>query len=74
MEKDLIIDREKMYRLFENEQGEKSLGVLCGGIAMYEIKFKLSADELEKYEAQGKGYLDLLSYEVAKHPGSYETR
>lgn len=48
MEKDLIVDAENMYRLFENERGQLSLGVMCGSIAMYEVAFALSEEEIKK--------------------------
>jgi len=74
MERDLIVDQEKMYRLFEADDGVLHLGVLCGGIAMYEVTFALSEDELEQYRSGGKSFLDGLSLEVARHPEQYEER
>lgn len=74
MAKDLIVDAENMYRLFENERGKLSLGVMCGGIAMYEVAFTLSEEEIRKYQDVGKGFLDALSLEVAKHPENFEFR
>lgn len=74
MERDLIVDAEKMYRLFENESGELSFGVLCGGIAMYEVIFSLSGEEVERYRIDGKDFLDVLSLQVARHPKEFEGR
>ena len=74
MEKDLIVDQERMYRLFEADDGALHLGVLCGGIAMYEVTIALSEDEVEQYKSEGRTFLDALSLEVARHPGRYEER
>ncbi len=74
VERDLIIDRERMYRLFEVDDGGLCLGVLCGGIAMYEVTFALSDDEVEQYKSKGKDFLDKMSLEVARHPEKYEER
>lgn len=74
MEKDLIVDSENMYRLFQDAHGRLGLGVMCGGVAMYEVAFILSNLELEQYQVKGKEFLDALSHKVAKHPESYEDR
>jgi hypothetical protein len=74
MEKDIFVDQERMYRLFEGRSGELSLAVLCGDIAVYEVSFVLSSKELEKYMSDGKAYLDSLSFEVAKNPELFESR
>ncbi|MGH8464812.1 MAG: hypothetical protein ACRER5_11735, partial [Pseudomonas sp.] len=62
MERDLLVDSKLMYRLFENSEGAICLGVMTGGIAMYEVTFVLSEAELGEYAARGKSYLDDLSY------------
>lgn len=71
---DLIVDSERMYRLFQSEDGRLSLGVMCGGIAMYEVVFALSESEVEQYRVEGKRFLDTLSLEVARHPESFGGR
>ena len=58
---DLLINREKMYRLYENAHGELCLSVVCGDIGYYELQIKLSSYELEKYKLDGQSYLDILS-------------
>lgn len=63
-----------MYRLVEAGNGELRLGVLCGGIAMYEVMFALSEAEIERYRSEGKAFLDALSNEAARNPEKYGTR
>lgn len=74
MEVDLIVDRENMYRLVEAGNGELRLGVLCGGIAMYEVMFALSSAEIDRYRSEGTSFLEGLSYDVARNPEKYGAR
>ena len=72
--KDILVDREGMYRLFENECGEIYIGVMCGGFASYEMKIKLNHEELTAYQNEGKKSLDKLALDVAHNSDSYEHR
>ena len=74
MEKNLIVDSERMYRLFHNEVGKLCFGVMSGGFAMYEVAFPLSEAEAEQYQAIGKKFLDRLSLEVARSPEAFIAR
>lgn len=73
-ERDIFIDQERMYRLFRNERGRLGLGVLCGGIGMYEVKLLLDDEEQRGYEAGGQPYLNQLARDIAANPGKYEAR
>ena len=73
-EKELFVDSSKMYRLFEDSRGDLFLGVLVGGIGMYELVFGLSAREKSMYAMFGKDYLDALSAVAAKHACRFERR
>lgn len=42
---ELFVDSSKMYRLIEDSRGDLFLGVLVGGIGMYELVFGLSEGE-----------------------------
>ena len=72
--KELIVDKENMYRIIEDSSGKLFISVLCGGIAMYELKFELNSIELEGYQSQGKIYLEQLAQKVARQTGEYEDR
>lgn len=73
MEQDRIVS-EKHWRLFRGADGALCLGVLVGGIAMYELCIALSPEELARYEASGRAFLDDLAYDVAKHESAYAQR
>ena len=74
MEKNLVVDSERMYRLFHDEAGKLCLGVMSGGFAMYEVTFPLSEAEAEQYQALGKKFLDQLSLEAARNPEEFIAR
>jgi len=59
-EKNLVADRQGLYRLFEDEVG-LGLGVLCGGVGMYEVKIRLTEAEERRYREVGRGFLENLS-------------
>ncbi|GEM_PF-3960824 len=73
-ERDLLVDSELAYRLFETSEGAICLGVMTGGIAMYEVTFVLSKAELRDYAARGKSYLDDLSYVASRSPSTFSSR
>lgn len=72
-ERNLVVDREEMYRLFQDEGG-LGLGVLSGGIGMYEIKIRLNEEERRAYEEQGRGFLEELSKEVRRERENFRNR
>lgn len=59
-EENLLVDRQEMYRLFEYEGG-LGLGVLCGGVGMYEVKIRLTEAEEARYREEGRDFLADLS-------------
>lgn len=49
-----VVAEESGYWMLIEHEGALLLSVLCGGIAMYGIDFKLSETERASYEAQGR--------------------
>lgn len=72
-ERNLVVDREEMYRLFQDEEG-LGLGVLSGGIGMYEVKIRLTDEERRAYEEQGRDFLKELSKEVRREREKFRDR
>ena len=64
--KQLEINEECMYRLEEDSGGDLYLTVVCGGIAMHEVRLKLNAVEAAMYQEGGSDYLRNLAYDAAK--------
>ena len=50
------------------------LEVLCGGVAMYQLKIWLNASEKENYLKKGSGYIDSLSKSIQRSPNLYKDR
>jgi hypothetical protein len=72
-EKELLVDHERWYTLLEDENG-LLLAVVCGGVAMFEVRIRLTEGEAESYRKQGKPYLDDLARSVAYAPDRYRER
>lgn len=72
-DRDLFVSQ-SYWRLFEDEAGALYLGVMVGGVAMYEVRVRLLDEEIEAYRSEGERYLDDLAYRVAKDPSAYEDR
>lgn len=73
-EKVIFTDQKNRYQLCQDEIGNLYISVVCGGIGLYEIKFKLNEEEVEYYRKFGKKSLDDLSYNVAKNTEFYLER
>lgn len=60
----LLIDPERMYSLTRDTEGRHYLEVLKGGIAMEVMVVPLDADELARFAAEGKDFLDTLALRI----------
>jgi hypothetical protein len=65
--------KRKDYSLYEDEKGDLWIEVVCGSIGLYEVTVKLLPDEVEKYRAD-PGFLEDLSYMIARDPEKYQKR
>lgn len=68
-----FIDKEKMYSL-EHDDAGFILSVLCGGFAMYEVKIRLTEQEIREYKNTGKEFLDSLAKDVSHSPNQFKER
>lgn len=73
-EKNIVSSDEGMYRLFSRENGNLFLGVLCGGIGMYEVKVPLNEDEKESFRTRDGEFLDQLAEDIRNQPDKYKDR
>lgn len=75
MTRRLVRDVNRMYELSRDDDGDYHLCVLAGGIGIYEVKMKLNTQELDRYDSEGKSYLDDLAHSLAKyHNTTYKDR
>ena len=63
-------DQDRMYALIEQDNGDFVLNVVVGGVGMYEVAFTLNADELARYQVEGKPFIDELARDVSKNSQS----
>lgn len=59
---------------FVSDRGGYELTVLAGGVALYEITFRLDEEEAAAYRSDGEAYLDQLVQRVQKNNGIYAER
>jgi hypothetical protein len=72
-QKELFTDHDRWYSLAEDEDG-LLLAVVSGGVAMFEVRIRLSQDEADAYRQHGKSYLDELARTIAYSPSRYRDR
>ena len=68
--KTLIKNDDRMFELEEDDNGDLFLIVVAGGIAMYEVRVRLSDEEKTRYFDEGVAFIEDLAYRVAKDPAS----
>ena len=61
-----LIDREQMFELLQAEDGSRYLEVLCGGIGTYSRRIELRAEQVDRYRAEGRSYLEELALRVRR--------
>jgi hypothetical protein len=73
-ERDVYVDAERMYRLFETSDGKLGIAVMSGGIGAFEVKMILDGEELSSYGAEGRPFLERLAWKIAKDPLRFDAR
>lgn len=53
----VVKDDDRMFVLVKDGHGDCFIKVVCGGIAMYEAKIKLTDQEMDSYNSEGTRYL-----------------
>ncbi|MBD2752782.1 hypothetical protein [Spirosoma validum] len=62
------------YTLSETESGELIFRVVSGSVGLYDIKVRLTADEISHYKKQGKSYLATLANDIRTHESRFASR
>lgn len=70
----IVKDDDRMFALVKDENGDCFFKVVCGGMAMYEAKIKLTDEEMDSYNSEGKRYLENLAYKISTNSKQYENR
>lgn len=69
----LVDNEEQSFQLQSDESGP-IFSVLCGGIGLYEVRFRLSESEQAAYAARGLAYLSELANHVRRNEQDYRSR
>jgi hypothetical protein len=68
-----LIIKEYDYALYEDENNELWIEVLCGSIGMYEVLVKLNPDEIIQYK-KDKSFLQNLAWNISRDPEKFINR
>ena len=72
--KRLIEDQESMYFLEESLDGDLIFTVACGGIYVFNLRIALNLEEVDRFRAEGKPFLDDFAFRVSQNPKAYSAR
>lgn len=71
---EILRDENYFYTLYRDEKtDEHFLEVVCGTVAIFEIKIKLNEKELAEYRANPED-IRILAYKIMDSPSSYLER
>lgn len=68
-----VLKKDWFYSLYE-ENDEFFLHTLCGGVAQFEIRLKLSEQEKSDYNEKGEKFIDSFSKSIQENPNDFSTR
>jgi hypothetical protein len=72
--KEISEDKKRMIRVLQTPDGTFILGVLCGGIGMYEVLVVLTKEEKEGFLLRGMDELVPLARKISYLPEDYRDR
>lgn len=55
-----------MCVLYRDQSGNRFLDTVCGGIAMYEVRIKLTQDQVDQWQEEGEPFMIDVAYRVTK--------
>ena len=67
-DEEVLIQSPLMYRLLRAPDGTLTLEVVVGGIAMYEVRVWLNADEAAAYAREGRAFADRMARAIMADP------
>ncbi len=63
----------KLLYILEVDKDEALfLAVTCGGVGMYDVKFKLTVEERGQYLEDGDTFLDRLALQITKSSSDFD--
>jgi phage baseplate assembly protein W len=65
---EVLIQSPLLYRLVRAPDGTLTLEVVVGGIAMYEVRVRLDAQEAAAYAREGRAFADRMAQAIMADP------
>lgn len=65
---EVLLQSPLLYRLLRAEDGTLSLEVVVGGIAMYEVRVRLTDEEAASYAREGRAFTDRMAQDIMANP------
>lgn len=62
------------YSLYEDEDENLILSVLCGTVGLYETNIILNEEEIKNYESKKNDFLKSISDVIRRKPSAYRDR
>ena len=69
-----IIKKDWEYTLYQDNEDNLILVVLCGSVALYEVSIQLNEDEKLKFEESRTEFLEELAEDIRTNTSKYEHR
>lgn len=67
-EEEVLRNNAWMYRLLRAPEGTLTLAVVVGGIAMYEVRVRLTEEEAAAYAREGADFIDRMAKDIIANP------
>lgn len=67
-EEEVLYQSPLLYRLLRAPDGTLTLEVVVGGIAMYEVRVRLDAQEVEAHAREGSAFTDRMARAIMADP------
>lgn len=67
-DEEVLVQSPLLYRLLRAPDGTLTLEVVVGGIAMYEVRVRLNAQEAAAYAREGVAFTDRMAQAIMADP------
>lgn len=69
-----LIDKGWEYILYQTDDNNLILSVVCGTVGLYDVNIQLNDEEKDKFEKDGTEFMDELALDVSSNPPKYRNR
>lgn len=69
-----LIDKGWEYILYQTDDNNLILSVVCGTVGLYDMNIQLNEEEKLQFQKDGTKFIDDLAMNVSSNPPKYERR